>query len=168
MLVLAQALVSRPKILVVDELSLGLAPIVVKSLVPTLEEVAAAGVGVLLIEQFAHVALGLARKAYVLEGGRRPLRGHCRGAAAQPRHPPLRLPHPGSEDGRQYRRRGRGRLRTIIVSCAQPSPRAGRRCVSSTCPNPGHPGDGEVVVRPEAVGLCGSDFHYFLGDIGSV
>ena len=69
MLVLAQALVSRPKILVVDELSLGLAPIVVKSLVPTLEEVASAGVGVLLIEQFAHVALGLARKAYVLEGG---------------------------------------------------------------------------------------------------
>ena len=69
MLVLAQALVSRPKILIVDELSLGLAPIVVKSLVPTLAEVAAAGVGVLLIEQFAHVALGLARKAYVLEGG---------------------------------------------------------------------------------------------------
>jgi branched-chain amino acid transport system ATP-binding protein len=54
----------------VDELSQGLAPIVVKTLVPTLEEVAAAGVGVLLIEQFAHVALGLARKAYVLEGGR--------------------------------------------------------------------------------------------------
>lgn len=70
MLVLAQALVSRPKVLVVDELSLGLAPIVVKSLVPTLEEVAASGVGVLLIEQFAHVALGLARKVYVLEGGR--------------------------------------------------------------------------------------------------
>jgi branched-chain amino acid transport system ATP-binding protein len=70
MLVLAQALVSSPKILVVDELSLGLAPIIVKSLVPTLEEVAASGVGVLLIEQFAHVALGLARKAYVLEGGR--------------------------------------------------------------------------------------------------
>jgi branched-chain amino acid transport system ATP-binding protein len=69
MLVLAQALVSRPKILVVDELSLGLAPIVVKNLVPTLEEVATSGVGVLLIEQFAHVALGLARKAYVLEGG---------------------------------------------------------------------------------------------------
>jgi branched-chain amino acid transport system ATP-binding protein len=70
MLVLAQALVSRPKVLVVDELSLGLAPIVVKALVPTLEEVAASGVGVLLIEQFAHVALALAKKAYVLEGGR--------------------------------------------------------------------------------------------------
>jgi branched-chain amino acid transport system ATP-binding protein len=70
MVVLAQALVSRPAILLVDELSLGLAPVVVKRLVPTLESVAASGVGVLLIEQFAHVALGLAKTAYVLEGGR--------------------------------------------------------------------------------------------------
>ena len=70
MVVLAQALVSRPKVLVVDELSLGLAPIVVKRLVPVLDEVARTGVAVLLIEQFAHVALGLATKAYVLEGGR--------------------------------------------------------------------------------------------------
>ncbi len=70
MVVLAQALVSRPKILLVDELSLGLAPIVVKRLVPTLADVAASGIGVLLIEQFAHVALSLAKAAYVLEGGR--------------------------------------------------------------------------------------------------
>jgi branched-chain amino acid transport system ATP-binding protein len=70
MVVLAQALVSRPKILLVDELSLGLAPIVVKRLVPTLAAVAASGVGILLIEQFAHVALALAKAAYVLEGGR--------------------------------------------------------------------------------------------------
>jgi branched-chain amino acid transport system ATP-binding protein len=70
MLVLAQALVSRPKVLVVDELSLGLAPIVVKRLVPVLARVAESGVGVLLIEQFAHVALELATNAYVLEGGR--------------------------------------------------------------------------------------------------
>ncbi len=35
-------------------------------------------------------------------------------------------------------------------------------------PGPREPGAGEVVVRPEAVGLCGSDFHYFLGDIGAV
>ena len=59
-----------PAILLVDELSLGLAPVVVKRLVPTLEAVAASGVGVFLIEQFAHVALGLAKTAYVLEGGR--------------------------------------------------------------------------------------------------
>jgi branched-chain amino acid transport system ATP-binding protein len=70
MVVLAQALVSQPKIVLVDELSLGLAPVVVKRLVPTLESVAARGVGVLLIEQFAHVALELAENAYVLEGGR--------------------------------------------------------------------------------------------------
>jgi branched-chain amino acid transport system ATP-binding protein len=70
MVVLAQALVSRPKVILVDELSLGLAPVVVKRLVPTLESVAANGVGVLLIEQFAHVALGLAQNAYVIEGGR--------------------------------------------------------------------------------------------------
>ena len=70
MLVLAQALVSQPKVMLVDELSLGLAPVIVKRLVPTLAAVAESGVGVLLIEQFAHVALGLAEKAYVIEGGR--------------------------------------------------------------------------------------------------
>jgi branched-chain amino acid transport system ATP-binding protein len=69
MVVLGQALVSRPKVMLVDELSLGLAPVVVKRLVPTIESVAATGIGVLLIEQFAHIALGLARSAYVLEGG---------------------------------------------------------------------------------------------------
>ena len=70
MLVLAQGLVSHPKVLLVDELSLGLAPIVIKRLVPMIESIAAAGVGVLLIEQFAHVALGLATTAYVMESAR--------------------------------------------------------------------------------------------------
>jgi branched-chain amino acid transport system ATP-binding protein len=70
MLVLAQALVSQPKVVLVDELSLGLAPVIVKRLVPTLTAVAESGVGVLLIEQFAHVALGLAERAYVIESGR--------------------------------------------------------------------------------------------------
>ena len=70
MVVLAQALVSRPAVLVVDELSLGLAPIIVKRLVPVLTQVADSGVAVLLIEQFAQVALSLATRAYVLESGR--------------------------------------------------------------------------------------------------
>jgi branched-chain amino acid transport system ATP-binding protein len=70
MVVLAQAIVSRPRVLLVDELSLGLAPVVVKRLVPVIASLASAGVGVLLIEQFAHVALGLAHRAYILEGGR--------------------------------------------------------------------------------------------------
>ncbi|MDX6579768.1 MAG: branched-chain amino acid transport system ATP-binding protein [Gaiellales bacterium] len=84
MLVLAQALVSQPKIVLVDELSLGLAPVVVKRLVPTLESVAAKGVGVLLIEQFAHVALGLAESAYVLEGGRIQYHGSARRLRDEP------------------------------------------------------------------------------------
>lgn len=70
MVVLAQALVSQPRFVLVDELSLGLAPIVVQRLVPVLQAVASSGVGVLLIEQFANVALGLAETAYVLERGR--------------------------------------------------------------------------------------------------
>ncbi|HEY7693353.1 MAG TPA: ABC transporter ATP-binding protein [Gaiellaceae bacterium] len=70
MVVLAQALVSRPSFILVDELSLGLAPVVVQRLIPALEEAAQQGVGVLLIEQFVHVALGLAQGAYVIEGGR--------------------------------------------------------------------------------------------------
>jgi branched-chain amino acid transport system ATP-binding protein len=70
MLVLAQALVSRPRFLLIDELSLGLAPVVVKRLIPTIRTVAESGVGVLLIEQFATVALGLANRAHVMDRGR--------------------------------------------------------------------------------------------------
>ncbi len=70
MLVLAQALISSPRYLLIDELSLGLAPVIINRLVPTIRAVAAAGIGVLLIEQFAALALGLATRAYILEGGR--------------------------------------------------------------------------------------------------
>ena len=70
MVVLAQALVSRPKVVVIDELSLGLAPVVVSRLIPTLRAVAQAGTGILLIEQFATVALDLANRAYIMNGGR--------------------------------------------------------------------------------------------------
>jgi branched-chain amino acid transport system ATP-binding protein len=87
MVVLAQALVSRPKFILVDELSLGLAPIVVRRLMPTLESVAESGVGVLLIEQFAHVALDLAGSVYVIERGR--IRHH--GSAQELKANPERL-----------------------------------------------------------------------------
>ncbi|HEY2258741.1 MAG TPA: ATP-binding cassette domain-containing protein, partial [Solirubrobacteraceae bacterium] len=58
MVVLAQALVSRPRFMLIDELSLGLAPVIVNRLIPTIRSVAESGIGVLLIEQFATVALG--------------------------------------------------------------------------------------------------------------
>jgi branched-chain amino acid transport system ATP-binding protein len=69
MVVLAQALVSRPKYILIDELSLGLAPVIVNQLIPVIRSIAASGVGVLLIEQFATVALSLATGAHVMEGG---------------------------------------------------------------------------------------------------
>jgi branched-chain amino acid transport system ATP-binding protein len=69
MVVLAQALVSQPKFILIDELSLGLAPVVLKRLIPTIRTVAESGVGVLLIEQFATIALDLANRAHVMEGG---------------------------------------------------------------------------------------------------
>ncbi|HEY7260080.1 MAG TPA: ABC transporter ATP-binding protein [Trebonia sp.] len=69
MVVLAQALVSQPRYILIDELSLGLAPVVVNRLIPVIRAMASSGIGVLLIEQFATVALGLATSAHVMEGG---------------------------------------------------------------------------------------------------
>lgn len=70
MLVLAQALVTGPRFICIDELSLGLAPVVVQRLIPVIRDIADSGTGVLLIEQFATIALALANRAYVIEGGR--------------------------------------------------------------------------------------------------
>lgn len=70
MVAVAQALIARPRYLLIDELSLGLAPAVVKRLAEVVREVAARGVGVLLIEQFTTIALALASRAYVFERGR--------------------------------------------------------------------------------------------------
>jgi branched-chain amino acid transport system ATP-binding protein len=84
MVVLAQALVSEPRYVIIDELSLGLAPVVVQRLIPTIREIAASGIGVLLIEQFATVALSLANRAYVMEGGQLRFSGHAKELREQP------------------------------------------------------------------------------------
>jgi branched-chain amino acid transport system ATP-binding protein len=69
MLAVARALMSRPRLLLLDEPSLGLAPQVVQRIFQVLQEVARSGVALLLVEQNAHKALQIAHRAYVLETG---------------------------------------------------------------------------------------------------
>jgi branched-chain amino acid transport system ATP-binding protein len=75
MLSLARALASDPDVLLADELSLGLAPLLVQRLMRAVESAAESGVGVLLVEQHARAALSVAQRVYVLQRGRVALEG---------------------------------------------------------------------------------------------
>jgi branched-chain amino acid transport system ATP-binding protein len=75
MLSIGRALMARPKLLMLDEPSLGLAPMLVKAIFETIEEINQGGVTILLVEQNARAALRLADKGYVLETGRTILSG---------------------------------------------------------------------------------------------
>ncbi len=78
MLAIGRALMSEPRLLIVDELSLGLAPVVTQGLFRTLADVRQQGVTVLLVEQNVQQSLRLADRAYVLESGRVALEGPSR------------------------------------------------------------------------------------------
>lgn len=75
MLAMGRALMSRPKLLLLDEPSMGLAPLLVKEIFNIIKEINASGTTVLLVEQNANMALSIADKAYVLETGRITLSG---------------------------------------------------------------------------------------------
>ncbi|MDO9010711.1 MAG: ABC transporter ATP-binding protein [Gallionella sp.] len=69
MLAMARALMSRPRLLMLDEPSMGLAPLMVKKIFETIREVAAQGMSILLVEQNARLALQVAGRGYVMESG---------------------------------------------------------------------------------------------------
>ncbi len=85
MVAVARALMGRPKVLMIDELSLGLAPMVVESLLHTLRTIAQdTGCGVLLVEQHVQLALAASDRAYVMNRGRIVLDGSAIDIAADP------------------------------------------------------------------------------------
>jgi len=84
MLAIARALMARPKLLLLDEPSLGLEPAIVLELFRVIREVNAGGVAVLLVEQNVAAALEIARRAYVLEEGRIVAEGEPRELSSQP------------------------------------------------------------------------------------
>ena len=70
MLAIGRALMSKPKLLLLDEPSFGLAPIMVQHMFEVIGEINKQGLTVLLVEQNVHAALDLAQRAYVIENGR--------------------------------------------------------------------------------------------------
>lgn len=85
MLAIGRALMSDPKLLLLDEPSLGLAPLLVRAIFETIEEINQSGVTILLVEQNARAALRLAHQAYVLETGSIVLSGPARQLLADQR-----------------------------------------------------------------------------------
>ena len=85
MVALGRALMARPRLLMLDEPSLGLAPLIVKEVFHAITELRAAGVSILLIEQNARAALQVADYGYVLETGEIVLEGRSAELAANPR-----------------------------------------------------------------------------------
>ena len=85
MLAIARALMARPRCLLLDEPSLGLAPLLIQAVFEAIRKINAAGVAVLLVEQKAFVALNLAARSYVLENGAVVAAGDSQALAADPR-----------------------------------------------------------------------------------
>jgi len=85
MCAIGRALMSRPAMLLVDELSLGLAPLLVDEILRRLVDIAATGTGILLVEQDAGAALEVAGRGYVLENGAIALHGSAAELTGDPR-----------------------------------------------------------------------------------
>jgi branched-chain amino acid transport system ATP-binding protein len=93
MLAIARALMGAPKLLLLDEPSLGLAPLIIKEIFSIIQALRARGMTILLVEQMANLALGVADRAYVLETGRVTLSGT---GAELLQHPDVRAAYLGT------------------------------------------------------------------------
>jgi branched-chain amino acid transport system ATP-binding protein len=78
MVAMARALMSRPRLLMLDEPSMGLAPLMVKKIFETISDIAAQGMSILLVEQNAKLALQVAQRGYVMESGAITLSGEAK------------------------------------------------------------------------------------------
>jgi len=85
MLAIGRALLSRPTLMMLDEPSLGLSPLLVQALFKLIRDLHHDGLSILLVEQNTHMALATAHRAYVLELGRLVLEGSTRELASDPR-----------------------------------------------------------------------------------
>ena len=84
MLAMGRALMSRPSLLLLDEPSMGLAPMLVQQIFDIIQEINASGTTIMLVEQNANMALSIANRAYVLETGEVVLSGDAKELAANP------------------------------------------------------------------------------------
>jgi branched-chain amino acid transport system ATP-binding protein len=85
MLAIGRAIMTRPRLLLLDEPSMGLAPLIVKRIFDTIRQIAASGVTILLVEQNARLALETTQRAYVMESGLITLSGESKTLLADPK-----------------------------------------------------------------------------------
>lgn len=86
MVVIARSIVNRPRVILIDEMSSGLAPVIVSRLMRAVRQLADDGMAVVLVEQFAALALAIGDRAYVLRRGQIVYDGDCAALAGDPAH----------------------------------------------------------------------------------
>jgi branched-chain amino acid transport system ATP-binding protein len=86
MVVIARSIVNRPRVMMIDEMSSGLAPVIVSRLMKAVRQLADNGMAMVLVEQFAALALAIGNRAYVLRRGQVVYDGGCEALARDPAH----------------------------------------------------------------------------------